>query len=253
MTNNLGAQAYFDGRWDDAVEHYDRSRTASLRVGNAVVAAIGAMNLGEIFVNQGRLDEAERALTEAGRVFRASGHDAAPATDIQLGRMLMERGRYDEAEAHLHRCSRGGDVRRSKGLGARGRGPPRRLPAPQRPVRMTPWTRCRWRGARHTTRLRCGSPNSPPSKHAPLPRVGRFEEAREACRAGRDEAHHQGLVFSLALVLVAQAEVEVLAGRSSRDSVVTAPLAEAKDLLDRLGCAGRIPAHLVQATSPEPQ
>ena len=103
MTNNLGAQAYFAGRWDDAVEHYRRSRSASRRAGNAVLAAIAAMNLGEILVNQGRLDEAEPTLAEASRILRASAHDGSMFAEMQVGRVAMERGRYDVAEAHLGR------------------------------------------------------------------------------------------------------------------------------------------------------
>jgi hypothetical protein len=86
-----------------------------------------------------------------------------------------------------------------------------------------------------------------------LAAVGRFDEAREACRAGRDEAHHQGLVFALALVLVAQVEVEILAGRRPDDPVVADARAGAEALLDRLGCSGRIPGYLPQTGSPEPE
>ena len=39
--NNLGAAAYFEGRWDVAGDYYDRAREASRRSGNEALAAIG--------------------------------------------------------------------------------------------------------------------------------------------------------------------------------------------------------------------
>ena len=99
--NNLGAAAYFEGRWDVAGDFYDRAREASRRSGNEALAAVAAMNQGEILVNQGRLDEAESVLLEARRVLRATGSEAAQFTDLQLGRVAIERGDLAEAERFL--------------------------------------------------------------------------------------------------------------------------------------------------------
>jgi tetratricopeptide (TPR) repeat protein len=70
MLNNVGAAAYFEGRWDVAGDYYERAREASRRSGNEVLAAMAAMNQGEILVNQGRVDEAESILLTAHRVRR---------------------------------------------------------------------------------------------------------------------------------------------------------------------------------------
>jgi len=93
VIGNLGAERYFEGRWDDAAQLYDRARGAFLRAGNAIEAAIAGGNTGELLVNQGRLDEAEPVLSDAARVLRASAFvDGAPFVDQQLGRLLAKRG-----------------------------------------------------------------------------------------------------------------------------------------------------------------
>lgn len=98
VTGNLGAQAYFDGRWTDAVDLYERSRRAFLQTGNAVQAAITGANVGEVLVSQHRLTEAEPVLRDAARVLRASNFaDGATFAEIQLARLLCERGDLDDA------------------------------------------------------------------------------------------------------------------------------------------------------------
>ncbi|HEX4091618.1 MAG TPA: adenylate/guanylate cyclase domain-containing protein [Trebonia sp.] len=71
--NVLGARAYFEGRWDDALSYFRQAVDAHERTGDQWNAAIAAGNVGEILSNQGRYDEAERALRPAERVLRASG------------------------------------------------------------------------------------------------------------------------------------------------------------------------------------
>jgi tetratricopeptide (TPR) repeat protein len=252
ITNNLGAQAYFDGRWEDAIGFYERSRAASLRAGNAVHAAIGALNLGEILVNQGRLDDAELLLREAGRVLRASGHDASQATDIQLGRALLERGRYADADARLvharDEAMSGG--RRDSALEAAIHLADCRLRRGHADEALDTLLAAR-RDARDASALYVAQ--VAPVEGRALAALGRFDEAREACLVGLEEARRQRLVFELALVVIAQAAVEVRAGSTPHDPVVAAALDDAVGLLDRLGCAGRIPAYLIQTGSPEPK
>ncbi len=97
-----GAMAYWEGRWADAVELYERGRQRSERAGDVVGAAIAAMNVAEVLSDQGRLEEAEGPAREALRVFQASRHAELIATDCSiLGRMASRAGRHDQASELL--------------------------------------------------------------------------------------------------------------------------------------------------------
>ena len=101
VLQNLGAFAYFEGRWDEAVELYERGREARLRVGNDVDAAMGTANIAEVLADQGHYETAEQYLQETLRVCRAANYrsGAAFARNL-LGRVASRTGRF--AEAHLH-------------------------------------------------------------------------------------------------------------------------------------------------------
>jgi class 3 adenylate cyclase/tetratricopeptide (TPR) repeat protein len=101
---NLGAQAYAEGRWRDAVAWYERAQEDSASAGDRQNVAFVRASLGEVLVGIGQLDEAEAALTDARRALRASG-DAPYAlfTDTQLARVSLARGRADEALDTLRR------------------------------------------------------------------------------------------------------------------------------------------------------
>jgi class 3 adenylate cyclase/tetratricopeptide (TPR) repeat protein len=101
---NIGACAFMEGRWDEALSWLKGARDAELRAGNHVGAATADANRGEIFAKQGRVDQAEPILREAVRVMRASGfHDGAAYTEIQLGRALLGLGATREADELLER------------------------------------------------------------------------------------------------------------------------------------------------------
>ena len=98
LLNNLGARAYFEGRWDEAVELYDRARQALEKIGDAVNAALGTVNAGEILSDQGRLDEAEQFFRKAHRVWKAAGDPSSVAYALSnLGRLEYRRGNYEKA------------------------------------------------------------------------------------------------------------------------------------------------------------
>jgi tetratricopeptide (TPR) repeat protein len=102
VLNNLGGFAYFEGRWDESVELYERAREMRLRTGNAVEAALTTCNIGEVLTDQGNLVEAEARFREALRVARAAKKPFYAATAIQhLGRVAMLAGDTDFAFAHL--------------------------------------------------------------------------------------------------------------------------------------------------------
>ena len=129
VLNNLGGFAYHEGRWDDAVELYRRSRDASERAGDLANAAFGDCNVGEVLSDQGRWDEAEVELRRARRTWRGSGY---------------------ESEA--------GRGRRPAGAQRRPRGPPRRGAAPARGGRG--------RRAVAARDERCGAPGGLPGRGA---------------------------------------------------------------------------------------
>jgi tetratricopeptide (TPR) repeat protein len=75
------------------------------RRGDEANVAIADSNLAEILLDQGRLDEAETALRDAIRVWRASGSDNDTAFgSALLGRALARQGRYDESAELIARA-----------------------------------------------------------------------------------------------------------------------------------------------------
>jgi tetratricopeptide (TPR) repeat protein len=99
---NLGAIAYFGGNWDQALEYFQSGRRVALEAGYALGAAEAEVNLGDILVSCGELDEAEKVLIDAVRVLRASRIDwFAAYGELQLSRVSLARGRYAEADAQL--------------------------------------------------------------------------------------------------------------------------------------------------------
>ena len=102
VLNNLGIGAYYEGRWDEAVEFYRRSDDASARAGDIVSAAIVRNNEAEILSDQGHLDEARTLFEESLRTVRAARHRTATALcTSNIGRCASRAGRFDEAHALL--------------------------------------------------------------------------------------------------------------------------------------------------------
>ncbi len=114
-TNAVGAEAYFDGRWDDAIEAYEASRSAFERAGNETGAAVASSNIGEVMVNQRRFEDARQLLVSAVRTLQAAGsaNDTLFA-EIQLARALRGLGEQAAAisalEAVRGRARREGQV-----------------------------------------------------------------------------------------------------------------------------------------------
>jgi len=75
VMNNLGAFAYFEGKWDEAVDWYRQSLDAAERSGNVLEAALTRTNIAEVMIGQRRFDEARRLLEEARRIYEASKSD----------------------------------------------------------------------------------------------------------------------------------------------------------------------------------
>ena len=104
--NNLGMFAWLEGRWDEAIELYDKGRQLRLKLGDAVDAATGTHNIAEVLSDQGRLDDARPLFEESLRVWRAAefGIGVAYATS-SLGRVASRSGDFGRA-AELYEAAR---------------------------------------------------------------------------------------------------------------------------------------------------
>jgi class 3 adenylate cyclase/tetratricopeptide (TPR) repeat protein len=97
VLTNLGATAYFQGRWDDAIALYSESSDACGRAGDLANAAVGEGNIGEVLSDQGRLEEAERRLLDALEIHRGSGYEGNVAfVSALLGRAAVRAGRSEQ-------------------------------------------------------------------------------------------------------------------------------------------------------------
>jgi class 3 adenylate cyclase/tetratricopeptide (TPR) repeat protein len=96
--NNLGVDAYYEGRWQEALDLYDRSKAVRERIGDVVGAATITGNIGEIKSDQGYLKTAAGLFTEARDVFETSGHRMLATLALSnLGRLAARQGQFDDA------------------------------------------------------------------------------------------------------------------------------------------------------------
>ena len=102
VLNNLGGFAYWGGRWSEAIDLYRQAGACRQRAGNDGDAAQTYANIGEILSDQGRLEEAERQLLRAERVWTSTGHrEGAAFASMLLGRLWVRAGRGEEGVAQL--------------------------------------------------------------------------------------------------------------------------------------------------------
>jgi tetratricopeptide (TPR) repeat protein len=102
MMNNMGAFAYLEGHWNEAVDWYTQGVDAAKRAGNVLEAAITRANMAEVLVSQRRFEEALTYLAEAERTFRASNADLILAVRrLQSGRAALGIGDYDRGVSEL--------------------------------------------------------------------------------------------------------------------------------------------------------
>jgi class 3 adenylate cyclase/tetratricopeptide (TPR) repeat protein len=98
INNDLGAFAYYQGRWDDALGFYEQARVLWKRSGDMAAVAIISANVAEILSDRGQLDEAERMGREALRIWRGVGFKAAIAYGLNIvGRVASRSGRFEDA------------------------------------------------------------------------------------------------------------------------------------------------------------
>jgi class 3 adenylate cyclase/tetratricopeptide (TPR) repeat protein len=101
VLNNLGADAFYEGRWSDALEFYRRSRDACERVGATVMAAAAIHNIGETLCEQGYFREARIELSHALETWKLSGYPGASMAAANLGRLVARTGDFEKAEELL--------------------------------------------------------------------------------------------------------------------------------------------------------
>lgn len=228
VTNNLGGQAYFEGRWDAAVEFYSRAQDAFRRAGNEFEVASSLANIGEVRVSQGKFQEAEEVLTEAVRISRA--HKVLDATifaELQLARLKLLRGDEDamnvlarirgEALAAGHTQS---VVEASiyLGLGLVRRDDPEAALDLLTEAERVPGGEAELYGS-SLARVRALA----------LAKLGRMEAAAEAAVRGLARAKEQGLIYEEALLLMTAAEL------AEKPQDRNEKLEEAERLLQQLG------------------
>jgi len=99
---SLGVVCQWEGRWDEALEFYERGREASVKLGSSVYAALARVNSAEVLIDRGEYADAERILLDTLPLWQASQHRYFLAACLSLlGRVSLRLGRYDEALARL--------------------------------------------------------------------------------------------------------------------------------------------------------
>ena len=98
INNDLGAFAYYQGRWDDALAFYEKAQGLWQRAGDLPWAATISANVAEILSDRGQLKEADQMGREALRILRGVGLKSAIAFGLNIvGRIACRSGRYAEA------------------------------------------------------------------------------------------------------------------------------------------------------------
>lgn len=98
VLNNMGGFAFVQGRWDEALDCYRRAAAVREQMGDAVNARFGSVNIAEVLIDQGRLDEAEPYLTDTLRVWKATGYLGGHAFAQTLAaRIAAGRGDFPRA------------------------------------------------------------------------------------------------------------------------------------------------------------
>jgi class 3 adenylate cyclase/tetratricopeptide (TPR) repeat protein len=116
VLNNLGIRAYWAGRWDEAVELYERGGAAYERIGDLNYVAYSRVNVGEIRSDQGRTDEAAALFAAARSSWERIGDRAGIAFVLSnMGRLATRSEQFDEARALLTTAR---DLSQSLGLPA---------------------------------------------------------------------------------------------------------------------------------------
>jgi tetratricopeptide (TPR) repeat protein len=108
VLTNLGFDTYYRGLWDDALEQWERSRSAYEKGGDVVGAATAVNNLGEVYSDQGKFESAEESFRHALWVWRAAQFPIGVAlATSNLGRLMTRTGEYGQAHQLLDTAMEG--------------------------------------------------------------------------------------------------------------------------------------------------
>ena len=93
VMNNMGAFAYLEGRWDEAVEWYQQSLDSAERSGNILEAALTKANIAEVLIAQRKPEDATPLLADARRTYEATrSHYYLPLVTLLEGRAKTASG-----------------------------------------------------------------------------------------------------------------------------------------------------------------
>ena len=105
VLNNMGVDAYYEGRWREALELYESSKAMRERIGDVVGAATITNNIGEVKSDQGYLTTAAEHADAARVVFENAGHRNLLTHALSnLGRIAAREGRLDDSRKLLHQA-----------------------------------------------------------------------------------------------------------------------------------------------------
>ena len=102
VLNNMGIDAYYQGRWDTALEHYEKSRAVRQKAGDVVGVATQENNIGEILSDQGKGSDADLLFQSAREEWRAADYRVGVAlATSNLGRLAVRSGDFASGTRHL--------------------------------------------------------------------------------------------------------------------------------------------------------
>jgi tetratricopeptide (TPR) repeat protein len=102
MLSTLGNIQQWQGRWDEAMRYYEEAREESRQTGNVVDEAIFRLNIAEILIDRGELEEAEATLRQTMLIWKSAEYRFfLGVCHLLLGRLSLRAGRASEALWHL--------------------------------------------------------------------------------------------------------------------------------------------------------
>ena len=104
--NNLGFHFFYTGNWAACEEYHLRNRQARVEMGDVLGGALAGYNLGELYMEQGRYDEASELLARTLADFRGAKHLVGEAaTRLTIGRLAARQGDIHKATHELDRAT----------------------------------------------------------------------------------------------------------------------------------------------------